>query len=100
MEDRVGFSAIVGAWWRIIPELEVAVSGRVVPVDLNLEGTVSLETSPGGSTYQSATNEPVLTQVELDDNRVSVDLRLPIELRFGLRYRYLDASEREVFNIS
>lgn len=99
MEDRVGFSAIVGAWWRIIPELEVAVSGRVVPVDLNLEGTVSLETSPGGSTYQSATNEPVLTQVELDDNRVSVDLRLPIELRFGLRYRYLDASEREVFDI-
>ncbi len=99
MEDRVGFSAIVGAWWRVIPELEVAVSGRVAPVNLDLEGTVSLETNPGSSTYQRSDNQAVLTQVELDDNRVSVDLTLPIELRFGLRYRHIDTAGNEVFDI-
>ena len=99
LEDRVGFSAVVGAWWRVIPELELAISGRVAPVDLHLEGELSLLTNPGSSTYESANNEAVLTQVELDDNRVSVDLTLPVELRFGLRYRHLDSSGAEIFDI-
>jgi long-subunit fatty acid transport protein len=39
-------SAIVGAWWRVIPELELAVASRVIPVYLQGKGKITLANVP------------------------------------------------------
>lgn len=91
MSDPASFSAIVGAWWRPVPELELALSGRVVPVMLDLEGKFSLSNVPGQTQFSAS-------QLEVPGSAARLDLTLAPTARLGARYRHLDAG-REVFDL-
>ena len=101
LADHTAFTAIVGGWWRIIPELEVAVSGRVIPVYLDPEGEVVLHNVPGQATFTPQ-------QLGIKGSHARLPLTMPIIVRGGLRYRYVEevkneegvvTDEHEVFDI-
>lgn len=85
------FTALLGAWWRIIPELEVAVSGRIVPIYLRPEGDIRLANVPD----HEPLGEDILV---IEDQHAEMPITLPLTARAGLRYRYLDG-EAEVFDV-
>lgn len=70
MADRVGFTALVGLWYRPHSRVELGVGGRVVPVDMNAKGGVSTDKS---------------TLVS-DDMTAQMRFQLPAQLRGGIRY--------------
>lgn len=70
LEDRFAYTAIVGGFWRFHPNVEFAVSGRVIPVEIESKGGVKLdkpELSPEGV-------------------KVQLPLTLPMTARGGVRY--------------
>ena len=91
LSDMTSFSALLGAWWRPTPELEIGVSGRVVPANLNLEGDFTLHNVPGQATFTDA-------QLKVTNSAASLDLTIPPTARAGVRYRGLDG-DREVFDV-
>lgn len=91
MKDMTSFSAIAGAWFRIVPEIEVALSGRIIPAKFNLEGDITLENVPGQTQFSDA-------QREITNSSASMDITVPPSARAGVRYRHLDG-EREVFDV-
>ena len=91
MSDMAAFSAIVGAWWRPIPELELGLSGRVVPASLSLDGDFSLANVPGQTQFSKE-------QLTVPGAAARLALTVPPTVRAGLRYRHLDG-EREVFDV-
>jgi long-subunit fatty acid transport protein len=82
LSDLFAFSALVGAWWRIIPSLEVALSGRIIPVILNATGTIQLGNIPGQTQFAP-------DRLEITGSSARLRLVLPPTLRTGIRYRYL-----------
>ena len=82
VSDYTSYSAILGTWFRPVDSFEIALSGRVIPVHFNAEGTVSVQNTP---------NDPQYTAQELNiqNGRASFDLTLPPTARLGLRYRHL-----------
>lgn len=90
LADQTGFTATVGGWWRVIPQLEVALAARIVPVYLNPEGTVEL-TVPQGQSFPG--------EIELRGGTAALEITLPIVVRTGLRYRHLGKGDREIFDI-
>lgn len=92
LKDNAGFTAIVGGWWRPSPALEVALSSRVLPVDLGLEGDYSLRNIPGQTQFSDA-------QLDVTNSSASLDLTLPPIVRAGARYRHLRDDGRELFDI-
>ncbi|GMV41023.1 MAG: hypothetical protein AMXMBFR64_27390 [Myxococcales bacterium] len=91
LKDDFAFSAVIGAWWRVIPELELGVAGRIVPVYLDPEGDVVLRNVPGQAEFTPE-------QLQVNDSYAKMPLTLPMTARLGLRYRHLDG-DREVFDI-
>jgi long-subunit fatty acid transport protein len=91
LADAGGLTAIVGGWWRVIPELELGLSGRVAPLYLDMEGDVTL-TGIGsffgtGKLQQRGTN-------------ASISAVIPPTLKAGARYRHLDKSNgNEIFDL-
>ena len=83
LQDRTGFTAQIGLWWRPVEWLEFGVAGRIIPVDLRPEGGVTVD-------------QPTLITSELS---VSMELTLPIQLRGGLRYIHTDDEGEEVFDL-
>ena len=47
LTDHLSWTLIAGAWMRIVPELEIGISGRVVPINLDLKGPITLQSIPG-----------------------------------------------------
>lgn len=70
LKDRFAYTAQVGGFWRVHPNVELAVSGRVVPVKLESEGGVELD-------------KPELSPEGVD---VQLPLTLPMTARGGVRY--------------
>lgn len=91
MSDMTAFSAIVGAWWRPMPELELGVSGRVVPAMLNLEGKFSLHNVPGQTQFSEA-------QLTVPGSAARLDLTIPPTARIGARY-VGKSGERECWDV-
>ena len=87
------FTAIVGGWWRVMPQLELGLSGRVVPVALHPKGKVRLDKIPGQLFAGNETAEVVLQGAD-----VALDLTLPVTANLGARYRYVKG-DREVFDV-
>jgi len=87
MSDWTGFSAILGGWVRPIPELEIAISARVVPINFNADGEIHI-TYPKGSMYEKAETTVPAT----------LSFTYPASVQTGIRYRHL-VEEREVFDI-
>lgn len=83
--DHIGFTAILGAWYRPIPELELAASARVVPVPIEAKSHLSLTAQ-----NLSLSTPPVTTSNGMPDDRVTFSMVLPPKLRIGARYVYLE----------
>jgi hypothetical protein len=89
LTDHLSWTLIAGAWWRIVPELEVGISGRLVPINLDLKGDVKLQDIPG---------QVIPAKVTGQNLKAELDLIMPPTLNAGFRYRHLSES-REVFDI-
>jgi long-subunit fatty acid transport protein len=88
VSDMFAYSAIVGAWVRPLPNLEVAASGRVLPVRFNATGSVAVLNTPTGQTYSPE-------QLTITGGGASFDLTLPPTARLGVRYRGLEETGAE-----
>ncbi|MCL2450569.1 MAG: outer membrane protein transport protein, partial [Polyangiaceae bacterium] len=89
--DPFTFEAVVGAWVRPIPSLELAVSGQVVPADIVTNSHLSIQ--PLG-----LAGNVTLSRDNALANDVTVTLPLPLIGRAGARYRQL-SGDREVFDV-
>jgi hypothetical protein len=95
--DPFTFNAIVGAWVRPVPALEIAVSGQVIPTDIVTNSTLSLAWVDDDPMQP---REPLLlTRGGSPANDVRVTLPLPMLARVGARYRNLAADGRERWDI-
>jgi long-subunit fatty acid transport protein len=92
VSDPAAFTALLGAWYRPIPALEIAISGRVLPVTFNAEGDVSVYNTPNQTVYGE-------DQLIVDGGAAAFDLTLPQTARLGIRYRGLDQDQSERFDI-
>ena len=90
LADPGQLTMIIGGWWRVIPSLELGLSGRVVPVYLNMEGTVKL--TGKGELFQNGG-----TLVQTGDG-ASISAVIPPTVHAGIRYRHLEEAE-EIFDI-
>jgi long-subunit fatty acid transport protein len=70
LKDRVGFTALLGLWYRPHPRIELGAGGRVVPVNMQANGGVSTDK----------------TTLLSDDVTAQLQFQLPVQLRGGLRY--------------
>ncbi|MBV69977.1 MAG: hypothetical protein CMH52_01385 [Myxococcales bacterium] len=91
-KDTFTPSALLGAWFRPIPELELAISGRPFPIRLETRGKPIIDTIPG--TIPDLTNLDLTVQ----GGHLALDLDLPRTARFGIRYRHLQG-KTETFDI-
>lgn len=105
--DRFTFSAILGAWWRPWPFLEVGLAGRVIPINVEAEGTMSLE--PVGDMVQPEQAglenwalldcEPGQAAADCrETNAARLGLTIPPNLRLGVRYVHRRGA-RECFDL-
>lgn len=91
--DPFTLNAILGAWYRPVPFLEIGVAGQVIPSKFKTKST--LEVEPVSPTLQGGT---LLQRNNTPANDVELTLPLPLTARVGLRYRHL-AEDREVFDL-
>ena len=82
LKDRTAGTALVGLWYRPHQRVELGLAGRVVPIFLNPEGTMS-------------TDKPTLVT---DEVTVSMPLTLPAMVRGGVRYVH-QTDDREWFDL-
>jgi long-subunit fatty acid transport protein len=78
MKDLAGFSLLVGMFFKPIDSLEVAASGRVVPIHFNASGKINIS-GPKGSNMVFASMEPF----DLD---ATLSFTYPMSLQAGIRY--------------
>lgn len=88
MSDRVGFSALVGAWARPLPWLEIAASARVVPIAIDATGEIHME----------GTDNSILSEAEEVSLGGAIHFTIPATVQVGARYVHLDG-KREVFDV-
>ena len=86
VSDLFALSAIFGAWWRPIPEIELGLSGRIVPVSLDASGDFELRNIPGQTQFTPE-------RLEVTGSSARLRLKLPPTLRAGVRYRHLCGGE-------
>ncbi|HYJ08364.1 MAG TPA: outer membrane protein transport protein [Polyangiaceae bacterium] len=91
--DYFTLNAVLGAWYRPAPFLELGISGQVVPTQMTTDSTLSVK----------AVNSGLVGDVELlregkpaDDVRITFPM--PLTFRGGVRYRHLEA-DRELFDL-
>jgi long-chain fatty acid transport protein len=91
--DPFTFNAVLGAWYRPAPYLELGISGQIIPSQIETDSTLTID----------PIRPEIVDQVELlrggePANDVHVTLPLPLTLRAGVRYREL-RGERELFDV-
>lgn len=94
----------VGAWGRLHRNLEVGVSGQVLPNSINARGTINVEPVAPSTLELLASQEPPIpagsavqtTRDGVPANDIRLDMPLPLTFRGGARYinRAADGSER------
>jgi long-subunit fatty acid transport protein len=85
--------AILGAWYRPAPFIELGVSGQVIPTSIKTESELEIDpisTGFNGDAVLERDGEPA--------NDVELELPLPITARVGVRYIHLDRGA-EVFDV-
>lgn len=92
--DLFTFNAILGAWFRPVPSLQIGVAGQVIPTRIETHST--LDITPLNSNLSGGPVE--LKRDGIPANDVNVILPLPLMARAGARYRGLDGA-RELFDI-
>lgn len=87
MSDWSKFSAIIGAWVRPIPALEIALSARVVPIHFKLSGDIRMSGTPNSILAKFSEDVPA-----------TLSFTYPMSVQTAIRYRHLEG-EREVFDL-
>jgi long-subunit fatty acid transport protein len=94
-KDLFTLNAILGAWVRPTPNIELGLSGQILPSEINAKGKLSVGfVHP--STLSGNTIDLQRNKKPADD--VTLSLPLPMSLRLGARYRYLQGIH-EVFDV-
>jgi len=92
--DLFTLNAILGAWVRPSKNIEVGLSGQILPSQIETKSklAVSWVKPPPGETTIS------LERDNTPSDDVTLNLPLPLSARLGARYRYLQG-EREIFDV-
>ena len=88
VSDPAAFTALIGAWFRPIPSFEIAISGRVLPVQFEPTGKVNIYNTPNQTVYAPE-------QLVINNSSAAFEFTLPQTARLGLRYRDLVSSDEE-----
>jgi long-subunit fatty acid transport protein len=89
--DLFTLNAVVGAWFRVAPYLELGASGQILPSEIRTKS--KLRATPVNGT------EPVLlTRDNVPADDVTLSLPLPLRARLGARYIY-ERGGRELFDV-
>lgn len=90
LSDMSAFSAILGGWLRLTDRLEVALSGRVMPVEFNATGDLSLANDRAGA---GAAFTP--EKIAVTNSTAAMTMKIAPTATLGARYRGLDAAGAE-----
>jgi long-chain fatty acid transport protein len=90
--DRFTLNAIVGAWYRPAPFLELGLSGQVIPSKIQTESTLGIDAASPGL------DDPALLRNGEPANDVSLSLPLPLTARMGVRY-IGSSQKRELYDV-
>ncbi|MBM4371866.1 MAG: outer membrane protein transport protein [Deltaproteobacteria bacterium] len=91
--DRVGATAILGAWARPHPEVEIGVAARLVPIWVDLDAKLSVD-----AVNLHLNEPPSLSRDGEPYDRVRFSLQMPAKVRAGVRWVKRDG-EREVADV-
>jgi long-subunit fatty acid transport protein len=89
-------NAVVGAWYRPAPSLELGVAGQVIPTQI--EAKSRLDITP---VFPETDDHVILSRgvEETPANDVTLTIPLPLVARAGIRYRYLQPDQSELFDV-
>jgi long-chain fatty acid transport protein len=91
--DPFTLNAILGAWWRPLPFLELGLSGQVIPTAIEADSTLFIDPlSP------EIDEQVVLRRDGERADDVQLTLPLPVTVRAGVRYLHRRA-QRELFDV-
>lgn len=82
--DPFTFNAVVGAWVRPTPYLEIALSGQVVPSAIEAQGTMHIKYAANGTPLETSRINAAGVAEPADD--VQLNIPLPLWARLGARY--------------
>lgn len=91
--DPFTLNAVIGAWYRPVPQLEIGVSGQVIPSAIETKSELHID-----PVRPEVTGEVQLRRDGEPANDVRVTLPLPVTARAGVRYRQLREG-RELFDV-
>jgi long-subunit fatty acid transport protein len=91
LADNVAYSAIVGGWLKVGDNLEIAASGRVIPVQLNTTGDTKLVNIPGQTQFPA-------DKLEIENGSARMSLTIPPTATVGARYVHRKEG-KEVFDV-
>ena len=86
VSDRFAPAAILGAWWRPVPTVEVGLSGRPFPIVFEAEGDLEVENVPDQSEFTEH-------QRRITGSAASVEVVLPPTARVATRYVHGDQGQ-------
>ena len=87
-------SAIVGAWYRVTPNVDVAASGRVMPMTFHTKGDVSM-----GNDDPRVGSQFTPDQLSVSNSSAKMDMSFAPTATLAARYRGLDAEGREKWDV-
>ena len=91
--DPFTLNTVLGAWYRPAPWLELALSGQILPAEIETDSTLEIEPlSP------AIDDDVVLRREGARANDVTLSLPLPISVHAAARYRHLRGG-RELFDV-
>jgi long-chain fatty acid transport protein len=96
-QDLFTLNAILGAWVRPVPSLEIGLSGQILPSQIHANSTLSVGFAHPSSD-PTMDNTITLKRNGTPANDVTLDLPLPMNVRLGARYRQVDG-DHELFDI-
>jgi long-subunit fatty acid transport protein len=91
--DPFTLNAVLGAWYRPVPSLELGISGQVIPSQIQTTSTLAID-----PVRPEVTGDVQLRRGDQPANDVRVTLPLPVTARAGIRYRKLDG-KNERFDV-
>jgi len=91
--DPFTFNAVLGAWCRPVPSLELGISGQVIPSQIETKSALAID-----PVRPEVVGEVQLRRDGAPANDVRVTLPLPLTARVGARYRQL-RGQRELFDV-
>ncbi len=95
LKDTSGsFSAILGGWWRPIKNLELAASGRIIPVNFHATGDVVMDNDKAGAGAQFGSRELSIT-----DSKAALDMKLAPTASFAVRYLHLNPAGKTTWDV-